>query len=89
MAWQEMGQYSRVVTVLVAVVLIIQVLGLLLSMPFGSLTGHIVNAFGLDQFVDLGANGSSQQLLGYAVLDRISLFTLLLLPEAHALKSSS
>ncbi len=83
-----MGKYSRVVAILVAVVLIIQVLGLLLGMAFGSLTVDIAETLGLDQLVDLGANGSSEQFLGHAVLDGISFFALLLLPETHALKSS-
>lgn len=78
--------YSRVVLVLVTVVLVVQLLGLLLGVVLGALAVDKVQALGLDQLVDLEADGRSQQLLGGAVVDRLALPALLLLPQAHALE---
>ena len=62
---------------------------MLLGVAFGLLTVDIIEALGLDQLVNLEANGSSEQFLGHAVVDRSSIFALLLLPQAHALKGGS
>lgn len=78
--------HSRVELVLAAVLLVVELLGLLLGVVLGLLAVDKVQALGLDELVDLEAGGGRQHLLGQAVLDGLALLALVLLPEAHALE---
>ena len=61
-------------------------LGLLLGVVLGALLVDKVEPLGLGQPVDLEAGGGGQHLLGQAVVDRLALLALLVLPQAHALE---
>ena len=80
------GCHSRVELALAAVLLLVELLGLLLGVVLGLLAVDKVQALGLDELVDLEAGGGRQHLLGQAVLDGLALLALVLLPEAHALE---
>lgn len=62
----------RVVLVHVTVLLLVQVLGLLLSVSLGLLAVDVVQALGLEELVDLGAGDASNHLLCELVLDGLA-----------------
>jgi hypothetical protein len=62
----------RVILVLAAILLIIQVLGLLLSLVFGLLGVDVVEPLGFDQLVNLGGRKAGNELLRKTVVDGLA-----------------
>lgn len=63
---------SRVPFFLTGVLLVIQVLGLLLSVVLGLLLVDEVQALRLEELVDLGAGKADEHFLGHFVLDGLA-----------------
>lgn len=78
--------YLRVILVQVAVLLVVQPLGVLLGMMLGLLAVDKVEPLGLGQLVDLGAGKGGDHLLGEAVVDGLALLALLVLEQVHGLE---
>lgn len=66
---------SRVVLIHVAVLLLVQVLGLLLGVPLSLLAVEVVKALGLKELVDLSAGDAGEHFLGELVLDGLACAT--------------
>lgn len=62
----------RVVLIVTAVVLVVEVLSPLLGLVLRPLAVDVVGALGLGETVDLGASETGQQLLGKAVGDSLA-----------------
>lgn len=62
----------RVVLIVAAVVLVVEVLGPLLGLVLRPLAVDVVSALGLGETVDLGSSETGQQLLSKAVGDSLA-----------------